>query len=77
MLKRAGERAITPEAFIDYCEAQTTQSAIDFIDLKTQQDALRPQLEQNIHRVLHHEYIMGPEVKQLAARLQDYTGAKH
>ncbi|MBU1962821.1 MAG: DegT/DnrJ/EryC1/StrS family aminotransferase [Gammaproteobacteria bacterium] len=51
---------------------------MEFIDLKTQQDAIRPQLEQHIHRVLHHgQYIMGPEVKQLEERLQEYTGAKH
>lgn len=67
---------ITPQ---QYLEASVQPNKhIDFIDLKTQQDALRPQLEQNIHRVLHHgQYIMGPEVKQLEARLQDYTGAKH
>lgn len=51
---------------------------IDFIDLKTQQDVLRPQLEENIHRVLHHgQYIMGPEVRQLEEKLQLYTGSKH
>lgn len=51
---------------------------IEFIDLKTQQDAIRPQLEQNIHRVLKHgQYIMGPEVRQLEEKLEAYTGAKH
>ncbi|MBK5941396.1 aminotransferase DegT [Halochromatium roseum] len=49
-----------------------------FIDLKTQQDALRPQLEQGIHRVLHHgQYILGPEVTELEQRLAAYTGAQH
>jgi UDP-2-acetamido-2-deoxy-ribo-hexuluronate aminotransferase len=51
---------------------------VDFIDLKTQQDAIRPQLEHNIHQVLHHgQYIMGPEVIQLEEKLATYTGAKH
>ncbi len=51
---------------------------IDFIDLKTQQDAIRPQLEKNIHRVLAHgQYIMGPEVKELEEKLATYVGVKH
>lgn len=51
---------------------------LDFIDLKTQQDIVRPQLERNIHQVLKHgRYIMGPEVQELEARLADYVGVKH
>ncbi|MCE2690692.1 MAG: DegT/DnrJ/EryC1/StrS family aminotransferase [Rubrivivax sp.] len=51
---------------------------LQFIDLKAQQDAIRPQLEQRIHRVIHHgQYIMGPEVKELEDKLAAYTGAKH
>lgn len=51
---------------------------IDFIDLTTQQRELRPKIERNIHRVLHHgQYIMGPEVKQLEERLAEYVGVKH
>jgi len=51
---------------------------LDFIDFKTQQDAIRPELKANLYRVLHHgQYIMGPEVKQLGDRLSEYTGAKH
>ena len=51
---------------------------IDFIDLKTQQDALRPTLEKNLHKVLHHgQYIMGPEVKELEEKLAAYVGVKH
>jgi hypothetical protein len=50
----------------------------DVIDLKTQQDAIRPELEKGIHRVLHHgQYIMGPEVKELETRLAEYVGVKH
>jgi len=49
-----------------------------FIDLKAQYKALQPQIQQRINRVLEHgQYIMGPEVKELEEKLQDYTGAKH
>ncbi len=44
--------------------------------LKTQQDCLRPQLEHNIHRVLHHgQYILGPEVAELEEKLAAETVA--
>ena len=78
MLKRAGALAITPEAFIEACKRESKQPDIDFIDLKTQQDLIRPALENNIHRVLAHgQYIMGPEIKQLEDRLAEYVGVKH
>lgn len=52
--------------------------SIDFIDLKSQQTIIRPALENNIHRVLHHgQYIMGPEVRELEEKLEGYIGAKH
>ena len=61
-----------------WLQAPPTPGALDFIDLKTQQDAIRPALEQQIHRVLHHgHYILGPEVRELEARLAAYTGARH
>lgn len=51
---------------------------VEFIDLKTQQDSIRPGLERNIHGVLHHgQFIMGPEVKELETKLEAYTGARH
>ncbi|MCM8624899.1 MAG: DegT/DnrJ/EryC1/StrS family aminotransferase [Candidatus Accumulibacter sp.] len=51
---------------------------MQFIDLGSQQRSIRPQLERNLDRVLHHgQYIMGPEVRQLEERLAGYTGAKH
>lgn len=54
------------------------EKSIDFIDLKTQQDSIRPQLEKNIHRVLNHgQYVMGPEVAELETELADYVGVKH
>lgn len=61
-----------------WLQALDSGKAIDFIDLKTQQDIIRPALASNIHRVLHHgQYIMGPEVKQLEERLAEYVGVKH
>jgi len=51
---------------------------MDFIDLKTQQQRIKLQLDANIQNVLAHGgYIMGPEIKQLETKLADYTGTKH
>ncbi len=51
---------------------------ISFIDLKTQYQALKPQIKARIDAVLEHgQYIMGPEVKELEDKLAAYTGAKH
>ena len=51
---------------------------IDFIDLKTQYGALKPRIAERMQAVLDHgQYIMGPEVQELEARLAAYTGARH
>lgn len=51
---------------------------IDFIDLKRQQALIKPQIDANIAAVLAHgQYIMGPEIAELEARLAEFTGAKH
>lgn len=51
---------------------------IPFIDLKTQYQELKPQIQERINRVLEHgQYIMGPEVVELETRLTEYTGAKY
>jgi dTDP-4-amino-4,6-dideoxygalactose transaminase len=48
-----------------------------FIDLKAQQDQIRPLLDQAIKTVLDHgQYIMGPEIQTLEDNLADYCGAK-
>ena len=53
-------------------------SVIPFIDLKTQYQALKAEINERIQRVLDHgQYIMGPEVKELEEKLTAYTGAKH
>jgi UDP-2-acetamido-2-deoxy-ribo-hexuluronate aminotransferase len=52
--------------------------AIPMHDLVTQYTALRESINARIQKVLdHHQFIMGPEVKELEARLQEYTGAQH
>ena len=57
---------------------QTNKKPIPFIDLKGQYKALKPQIQSRINAVLEHgQYIMGPEVRELEERLQNYTGAKY
>ena len=48
-----------------------------FIDLVTQQDRIRSNLEKAIKKVLDHgQYVMGPEVKEFEAELRTFTGSK-
>lgn len=75
LIEKYPELAVRPENF---CKEPQLPSSIPFIDLKAQQDIVRPKLEKNIHTVLQHgRYILGPEVKELEGRLCEYTGAKH
>ena len=58
--------------------AAESEPRVDFIDLKTQQDRIRPALESGIHRVLHHgRYVMGAEIKTLEERLAQMAGVEH
>lgn len=51
---------------------------MEFIDLKTQYQLLKLQIDEGIRRVLEHgQYILGPEVEELEEKLSKYTGAKH
>ena len=51
---------------------------MDFIDLKSQYLASRALIDARIQAVLDHgQYIMGPEVAELEARLADWTGTRH
>ena len=51
---------------------------MQFIDLKAQQDRIRPQLDAALSRVLDHgRYIMGPEITELEAELARLCGSKH
>ena len=52
--------------------------AIEFINLKTQYQSIKAEMDRRIHAVLDHgQYIMGPEVKELEEKLAAYVGAKH
>ncbi|BDU21499.1 DegT/DnrJ/EryC1/StrS family aminotransferase [Dyella sp. GSA-30] len=51
---------------------------MQFIDLKTQQQAIKPELDRRIAEVLAHgQYIMGPEVAELEQTLANFVGVKH
>jgi UDP-2-acetamido-2-deoxy-ribo-hexuluronate aminotransferase len=51
---------------------------LDFIDLKSQYQALKPQIAARMQRVLDHgQYIMGPEVAELEAALATFTQSRH
>ena len=51
---------------------------MDFIDLKTQYQCLKADIDAGIARVLAHgQYILGPEVAELEEKLAAYTSAKH
>jgi UDP-2-acetamido-2-deoxy-ribo-hexuluronate aminotransferase len=51
---------------------------MDFIDLKTQYQRLKAEIDAGIQRVLDHgQYILGPEVAELEEKLCAYTGAKY
>ena len=51
---------------------------IPFIDLKSQYKALESDIKARINKVLEHgQYVMGPEVAELEARLAEYVGVKH
>lgn len=51
---------------------------MEFIDLKSQYQRLKAQIDANIQKVLDHgQYILGPEVAELEEKLVAYTGAKY
>jgi UDP-2-acetamido-2-deoxy-ribo-hexuluronate aminotransferase len=51
---------------------------MDFIDLKTQYQRLKAEIDAGMQRVLDHgQYILGPEVAELEEKLAAYTGSKH
>ena len=75
LLSRQDPRILSPE---QYLARRPEAKPVDFIDLKTQQDTIRPALETGIHRVLGHgQYIMGPEIKKIEEKLASYVGTKH
>ena len=53
-------------------------SQIPFIDLAKQQARILPDIEKGIAAILKHgQYILGPEITELEAKLAAYTGVKH
>ena len=51
---------------------------MEFIDLKSQYQRLKANIDAGIQRVLDHgQYILGPEVGELEEKLAAYTGARH
>ncbi|HYN58218.1 MAG TPA: DegT/DnrJ/EryC1/StrS family aminotransferase [Rubrivivax sp.] len=49
-----------------------------FTDLKAQYAALKPSIDARMQRVLDHgQYIMGPEVQEMEARLAGLVGTRH
>ncbi len=52
-------------------------SPVPFIDLKAQYQALKPEIDANIQKVLDHgQFVMGPEVDELEKKLAQYLGCK-
>jgi UDP-2-acetamido-2-deoxy-ribo-hexuluronate aminotransferase len=51
---------------------------MNFIDLKSQYQRLKADIDAGIQRVLDHgQFILGPEVTELEEKLAAYTGARH
>jgi len=51
---------------------------MEFIDLKTQYQRYKEDIDKRMQAVLEHgQYIMGPEVKELEKKLAAYVGVKH
>ena len=51
---------------------------IPFINLKAQQKIIRDKIDNRINQVLEHgQYILGPEIKELEAKLSLFTGSKY
>lgn len=51
---------------------------MEFVDLKSQYDALRAAIDARMRRVLEHgQYILGPEVAELERELARFVGARH
>ena len=51
---------------------------MEFIDLKSQYQRLKKDIDAGIQRVLDHgQYILGPEVAELEEKLAVYVGAKY
>ena len=55
-----------------------TPAPIPFIDLSSQRDLIRPEIDMAIKRVIDSgQYILGPEITALESELAAFCGAKH
>ena len=71
-------RVLSVEEVHSWLNSGSSKEDVDFIDLKTQQDAIRPKLERSIFHVLDHgQYILGPEVGELEQDLASFVGVNH
>ena len=51
---------------------------MNFIDLAAQYERVKEKVDSRIQTVLNHgQYIMGPEVRELEEKLQEFVGVKH
>jgi UDP-2-acetamido-2-deoxy-ribo-hexuluronate aminotransferase len=51
---------------------------MEFIDLKTQYERYKADIDSRMQRVMEHgQFIMGPEVEELEQTLAEYVGVKH
>ncbi len=51
---------------------------MEFIDLKTQYETYKQEIDSRIHAVLDHgRYIMGPEIAESESKLAEFCGAKY
>lgn len=51
---------------------------MQFIDLKSQYESIKDDVNQRIQNVLEHgRYVFGPEITELEEKLSDYVGVKH
>jgi UDP-2-acetamido-2-deoxy-ribo-hexuluronate aminotransferase len=51
---------------------------LPFLDLKAQQARIAPELRRRLDAVLAHcQFIMGPEIAELEAKLAEFCGARH
>ena len=51
---------------------------MQFINLKTRHNKIASQINISMQKVMDHgQFILGPEVRELEAKLAEYTGSKH
>lgn len=74
-LLNSSTQALSPA---DFLRRETGDRSIGFLDLATQQDQLRDEIERRMFSVLRRgQYILGQEVAELEARLADFTEVEH